>query len=45
MLKSGTLTTTGEGGGVGNFVVGTTQKYNFFDAALNVLLKVTVPAI
>ena len=30
--KSGTLTTTG-GGGVGHFVVGTTQKYHFFDAA------------
>ena len=28
--KIGTLTTTR---GVGHFVVGTTQKYNFFDAA------------
>ena len=27
--KSGTLATTG-GGGVGHFVVGTTQKYHFF---------------
>ena len=31
--KSGTLTTTGEGWGIGHFVVGTTQKYPFFDAA------------
>ena len=33
--KSGTLTTTGEGGGIVHFVVGTTKKYHFFYAAPN----------
>ena len=39
MTKSGTLTTTGEGGGIGHFVVGTTQKYHFFDAALKIVTR------